>query len=99
MLAVEVVALLVGVSMLRTSKTIELDINQAQRGVEQVLADTASGYGVTNISNIRCNDGVNPPVKKDGTFKCEATIDGRQRQITVVFVDDNGTYEVGGPTG
>ncbi|MDX1879773.1 DUF4333 domain-containing protein [Mycolicibacterium sp. 141076] len=98
-LAVEAVALLVGISMLRTSKTIELDINQAQRGVEQVLTDTVSGYGVTNISNVRCNGGVNPPVKKDGTFKCEATVDGRQRQITVVFVDDGGTYEVGGPTG
>ncbi|MCT7366623.1 hypothetical protein A7G45_27565 [Mycolicibacterium llatzerense] len=99
MLAVEAVALVIGVSMLHTSRTTDLDINQAQQGVEQVLTDTVSGYGVTNISNIRCNNGVNPPVKKDGTFKCEATIGGRQRQITVVFVDDNGTYEVGGPTG
>lgn len=98
-LAVEAVALVIGVSMLHTSRTTDLDINQAQQGVEQVLTDTVSGYGVTNISNIRCNNGVNPPVKKDGTFKCEATIGGRQRQITVVFVDDNGTYEVGGPTG
>jgi hypothetical protein len=42
---------------------------------------------------------VNPPVKKDSAFKCEATVDGRQRQVTVVFIDDNGTYEVGSPTG
>lgn len=98
-LAVEAVALVIGVSILGAAKTTELDVNQAEQGVVQILTDAVSGYGVTNISDVRCNNGVNPPVKKDSTFKCEATVDGRQRQVTVVFVDDNGTYEVGSPTG
>lgn len=98
-LVVEAVALLIGVLMLDTFKTTELDVNRAEQGVAQILTDTISGYGVTNISNLKCNNGVNPPVRKDNTFKCDATVDGRQRQVTVVFVDDDGTYEVGSPTG
>jgi len=89
----------IGALLLNTSKTTELDVNQAEQGVLQILADPVSGYGVTNISGVTCNGGVNPPVKKDNIFKCKATVDGRQRQITIVFVDDDGTYEVGGPTG
>ena len=51
-----------------------------------------NGYGANNVSNVRCNGGKNPDVKKDSTFTCQAAVNGTERQITAVIVDDAGTY-------
>jgi hypothetical protein len=77
--------------------TTKLDVNKAQQGVQQILTDEASGYGAQNVSDVKCNNGQNPTVKKGDTFTCEVSIDGTKRQVTVTFQDDKGTYEVGRP--
>jgi hypothetical protein len=77
--------------------TTKLDVNAAQSGVQQILTDETNGYGAKNVSNVKCNNGVSPTVKKGDTFDCEVSIDGTKRQVTVTFQDDNGTYEVGRP--
>jgi hypothetical protein len=77
--------------------TTKLDVNKAQQGVQQILTDEASGYGAKNVSDVKCNNGQNPTVKKGDTFTCEVSIDGTKRQVTVTFQDDKGTYEVGRP--
>ncbi|MEZ0342215.1 DUF4333 domain-containing protein [Mycobacterium sp. pV006] len=77
--------------------TTKLDIGAAQQGVQQILTDETNGYGAKNVSNVSCNGGVSPTVRKGDTFDCEVSIDGTKRQVTVTFQDDNGTYEVGRP--
>ncbi|BBX16204.1 hypothetical protein CRI77_08710 [Mycolicibacterium duvalii] len=77
--------------------TTKLDIGAAEQGVQQILTDETNGYGATNVSNVTCNDGVSPTVRKGATFECEVSIDGTIRQVTVTFQDDEGTYEVGRP--
>jgi hypothetical protein len=77
--------------------TTKLDVNAAQDGVKKVLSDDTSGYGVKNVKDVKCNDGVDPEVKAGGTFNCAVNIDGTGRTVTVTFKDDSGTYEVGRP--
>jgi hypothetical protein len=77
--------------------TTKLDINKAQRGVQQILTDGTTGYGAKNVKDVKCNDGQNPTVKKGGTFTCDVSIDGTKRHVTVTFQDNKGTYEVGRP--
>ena len=77
--------------------TTKLDINSAQTGVQQILTDETNGYGAQNVSNVSCNNGVNPTVRQGDTFTCEVSIDGTKRQVTVTFTDNDGTYEVGRP--
>lgn len=77
--------------------TAKLDINKAQEGVAQVLADQTNGYGAKNVKDVKCNNGVSPVVKQGDTFNCEVSIDGTKRQVTVTFQDNSGTYEVGRP--
>lgn len=96
-LAIEVVALAAGLLLLRTFDTSELDVVQAQRGVAQILRDPVDGYGATNVSEVRCNNGTNPVIEKDHTFDCSVIVEGNRRRITVVFIDDVGTYEVQPP--
>ena len=77
--------------------TTKLDVNKAQQGVQQILTDETNGYGAKNVKDVKCNNGQNPTVKKGDTFDCEVSIDGTQKQVTVTFQDDKGTYEVGRP--
>ncbi|MEB3034807.1 DUF4333 domain-containing protein [[Mycobacterium] nativiensis] len=79
------------------SGPVELDVIQAQDGVRQVLADPINGYGRDDVGAVRCNNGVNPTVRKGRTFTCEVTVDGNRRQVLVEFADDAGTYEVDRP--
>jgi hypothetical protein len=74
----------------------QLDVQQAQAGVRHVLSDPA-GYGAANVSDVTCNDGRNPTIKKGETFTCEVTIDNVRWQIPVKFTDDAGSYELGRP--
>ena len=74
-----------------------LDVNKAQDAVKRVITDPATGYGLDNVTDVNCNNGNNPAAKKGDTFTCQVTVDGKKRQVTAVFVDDNGTYEVDRP--
>lgn len=76
---------------------VELDVTHAQDGVRQVLTDPINGYGREDVTAVRCNNGVNPTVKKGGSFTCLVTVDGDQRQVLAEFSDDAGTYEVDRP--
>jgi Domain of unknown function (DUF4333) len=96
-LAVEVVVLAVGLVLLRMFKTTELDVVQAQEGVAQILLDPIDGYGATEVTDVRCNNGANPVIIKDHTFSCSVNIEGDRRHVTVIFVDGAGTYEVQAP--
>lgn len=77
--------------------TTKLDVEKAQEGVQQILADQTNGYGAKNVKDVRCNNGQSPVVKQGDTFNCEVSIDGTKRQVTVTFQDNSGTYEVGRP--
>lgn len=77
--------------------TTKLDVDKAQQGVQQILADPTNGYGAKNVKDVRCNNGQSPVVKQGDTFTCEVSIDGTKRQVTVTFQDNSGTYEVGRP--
>lgn len=79
------------------AEVIELDVDQAQAGVAQVLTDPINGYGRDSVTNVRCNNGRNPLVRKGDSFTCQVTVDGADRQITAVFSDDTGIYQVDRP--
>ncbi|MEH3155104.1 MAG: DUF4333 domain-containing protein [Gordonia paraffinivorans] len=72
--------------------TTELSRSAAENGVRSVLV---RDYQATDVSNVRCPDG--QKVAKGSSFRCSATIAGAQQQVTVTFLDDNGTYQVGRP--
>jgi hypothetical protein len=95
--AIEVVVLAVGLGLLGAFKSTELDVTTAEAGVAQVLADPINGYGAESVSGVRCNGGRNPKVEKGRSFMCQAVVNGRQREVTAVIVDDDGTYEVDWP--
>jgi len=104
LVAIGVVAILVGalglwVGMTKldvfTGKV--LDVSKAEAGVQRVLVDPVEGYGATSVSDVVCNGGDDPVVKKGATFTCDVVVDGRKRQVLVLFGDDNGTYEVDRP--
>jgi hypothetical protein len=88
--------LIVGFSTPGFLLTRQLDVQQAQAGVRHVLSDTA-GYGAPNVSDVTCNGGQNPTIKKGETFTCEVTIDSVRWEIPVKFTDDAGSYELGRP--
>ena len=74
-----------------------LDVNKAQTAVQQILTDPIKGYGAKNVTDVKCNNGQNPHARMGDSFTCEVKVDGAQRHVTVVFADDNGTYEVDRP--
>ena len=96
-ISVAAVLLMVVLSRLDVLKDKVLNVSKAEAGVARILADPADGYGATNISDVVCNNGDDPEVKKGGTFTCEVVVGGQKRQVLVVFQDDNGTYEVDRP--
>lgn len=96
-IAVAAVVLMVGLSGFDAFKGKVLDVSKAESGVQRILLDANDGYGATNVSDVACNDGKNPEVKKGASFTCDVVVDGRKRQVLVVFQDDDGTYEVDRP--
>ncbi len=74
-----------------------LDVSKAEAGVQRILTDPVDGYGATSVSDVVCNNGHDPKITKGGTFTCAAVVDGRKRNVLVVFQDDKGTYEVDRP--
>jgi Domain of unknown function (DUF4333) len=95
--AIEAVALAVGLGLLGTFKTTELDVTNVEAGVAQVLADPVDGYGAESVSSVHCNGGRNLEVEKGSSFTCQAVVNGKQSQVAAVIVDDDGTYEVDWP--
>ena len=75
--AIEAAALAVGLSLLGTFKTAELDVTNAEAGVAQVLADPVNGYGAESVSSVRCNGGKNPKVERGRSFTCQAVVNGK----------------------
>jgi hypothetical protein len=92
-----VVALTLSLWNLAFANNKELDVNKAQAGVRQILTDPVNGYGAKNVTGVKCNNGHNPIANKGDSFTCEVNINGTRRHVTVVFADDNGTYEVDRP--
>lgn len=78
-------------------RSVQLSVSAAQTGVQQVLTDATTGYGIANVRDVTCNGGTNPVVKKNAKFECEVTIDGAKRRVTATFSDDNGSYQIGQP--
>lgn len=95
--AVELLVLLVAALVLGTGNSTELDVAQAEAGVTRVLTDPVDGYGAQGVSAVRCNDGKNPSAEKGSSFTCTGSVNGDQRRIDVVVVDDDGTFEVDWP--
>ncbi|MGB5795132.1 MAG: DUF4333 domain-containing protein [Mycolicibacter algericus] len=93
-LAVLVTLVLRGVA---DSGPVELDVGHAQDGVWRVLTDPINGYGRDDVTDVRCNNGVNPRVRKGGSFTCTVIVNGVQRRVLAEFADDAGTYEVDRP--
>ena len=78
-------------------ETKKLAIAGVQTEVQKILVDRVTGYTSSDIKNVTCNNGQDPTVKQGGTFTCNVTDRGKQHQLTVTFIDGNGTYEVGLP--
>jgi hypothetical protein len=74
-----------------------LNVSRAEAGVQRILLDPDDGYGATSVSDVDCNDGNDPEIRKGASFTCQVVVDGRKRQVLVVFSDDNGTYSVDRP--
>ena len=91
------VGLMIGLSKFGGLTSKVLDVKKAQAAVQRILVDPVEGYGVTSVTNVVCNDGRDPEIKKGGTFTCEVVVDGRKRQVLAVFQDDNGRYEIDRP--
>lgn len=91
------IGMMVGLSRFDVLKGKVLNVSKAESGVQRILVDPADGYGATNVTNVVCNNGNDPEIKKGATFTCDVVVDGRKRQVLVVFQDNEGTYEVDRP--
>ena len=74
-----------------------LNVTKAQAGVKQVITDPITGYGIADVTDVKCNNGNNPTAKKGSSFTCEVTVAGKKHRVRAIFIDDNGTYEVDRP--
>lgn len=91
------VLLMAGLSKFDVLKGKVLDVSKVEAGVQRILVDPVDGYGATSVSDVVCNNGNDPEIKEGATLTCGVIVDGRKRQVLVVFRDDNGTYEVDRP--
>ncbi|OBB12064.1 hypothetical protein A5662_07850 [Mycobacteriaceae bacterium 1482268.1] len=96
-IAVATVLVTVVLSSFDAFKGKVLDVKKAEAGVQRILVDPVEGYGATNVSGVVCNSGHDPEIRKGGTFTCAVVVDGRKRDVLVVFQDDRGTYAVDRP--
>lgn len=97
LLALALLLALVMRGVIGGSGPLELDVTHAQDGVRAVLTDPIDGYGRDDVTDVRCNNGVNPRVRRGGGFSCVVTVDGAQRRVLAEFTDDAGTYAVDRP--
>jgi hypothetical protein len=73
-----------------------LDLGHAEAAITALLADPANSFGAS-VSDVRCNDGQAPKVRRGSSFTCRVVIDGQARQVTATFTDDRGDYVVSAP--
>jgi len=90
-------ALGVGLMASNGTATTVLDITKVEQAVEQLVVDPVDGYGATTVTEVVCNNGINPIVKKDTGFSCNVVVDGEAKRVAVFFQDDAGTYAVDRP--
>lgn len=95
--ALVAVAVVVGVFMFGGFASQVLNVSKAEADVKKIITDPTIGYGIKNVTDVKCNNGDNPAAKKGDTFTCDVTVDGKKHKVRAVFVDDNGTYEVDRP--
>jgi len=76
--------------------TRELDVSKAEDSITALLSDPSSSYGRT-VSDLKCNDGQNPIIRRGQRFTCSLKIDGQAKQVEVTFTGDDGNFEVGVP--
>ena len=95
--AVLVLVIVVALLVVANQDTKKIAVDGVQREVQQILTDRVTGYSADDIKNVNCNNGRNPTVEKGGTFTCDVNVRGQQRQLTVTFQDNDGTYSVGLP--
>ncbi|RZT15924.1 uncharacterized protein DUF4333 [Mycobacterium sp. BK558] len=86
-----------GVSRLGGSGARVLDVSRTEAAVKQILEDPLDGYGEAGVDAVTCNNGMEPTIRKGASFTCEVRIDGETRRAKVVFLDDDGVYEVDRP--
>lgn len=88
----------IAVVVLSTNKdSKKVAVSDVQTQVQEVLLDRITGYSSGDITDVKCNNGQDPTVKKGGSFTCNVSVRGKQHQLTVTFEDADGTYEVGLP--
>ena len=85
------IGMMVGLSRFDVLKGKVLNVSKAESGVQRILVDPADGYGATSVTNVVCNNGNDPEIKKGATFTCDVVVDGRKRQVLVVFQDARGS--------
>ncbi len=90
-------ALGVRMSTLNPVRDNVLKVGKVEDDVTAVLIDPVDGYGVTGLSEIRCNDGDDPVVSAGAEFRCEVVVDDKTQSVLAVFQDDAGTYAVDRP--
>lgn len=75
--------------------TRQLNVSKVQEGVQHILTDPNTGYGLSGVSGVSCNDGHNPSGDQGTKFRCSLSVNGAQHSVEVSVVDDHGTYQVG----
>ncbi|HLR99484.1 DUF4333 domain-containing protein [Mycolicibacillus parakoreensis] len=74
-----------------------LDIDEVAAGVQRILADDATGYGLAAATVTSCNGGRSPTITVGLSFTCEVSVDGAPRTVVVTIEDAEGTYGVSAP--
>jgi len=73
-----------------------LDLGEAERAITALLADPANSFG-TSVTDVRCNGGHAPAVRRGTTFSCQVLVDGNTKQVRATFTDDAGDFQVSAP--
>ena len=68
------------------------DNTAVQSGVQKILTEN---YKISGVSGVTCP--ADQDVKKDNTFTCTATINGKSQSVKITVKTDDGEYEVGQP--
>lgn len=75
--------------------TRQLNVSKVQEGVQHILTDPNTGYGLSGVTGVVCNDGHDPSGDQGTKFRCSLSVGGAQHSVEVTVVDDHGTYQVG----
>ena len=59
-----VIGIIFGLSRFDVLRGNVLNVSKAEAGVQRILLDPADGYGVTSVTDVVCNNGDDPEIKK-----------------------------------